>query len=223
LTKADEIALIRDRAQSFASRRIGLVWPDIVTEDTVEMPGYYLSAALAGLKSGVDPWNGLTRRVIQGFDGFTRSKPHFTETQLDQLASSGVWICAEDVDGTPLSRHAITTSTIDAFYREEMITRNFDSVCKKLYAVIDRFIGTTNVTQEALEQIFLSLSAHLSFMASNNQLISYSGLTVRQHDLLLDRVIASVTVGLPFAINNVELYITAGAYELKAVTGTNES
>ena len=223
LTKADEIALIRDRAQSFASRRIGLVWPDIVAEDTVEMPGYYLSAALAGLKSGVEPWNGLTRRVVQGFDDFSRAKPHFTETQLDQLASSGVWICAEDVDGTPLSRHAITTSTIDAFYREEMITRNFDSVSKKLYNIIDRYIGTTNVSQETLESIYLSLAGALSYYVSIGQMISYSGLVVKQHDLLLDRVIANVTVGLPFAVNNVELYITAGAYELTAVTGTNES
>ena len=217
-TRAEEVELIRDRAQSFASRRIGLVWPDIVTEGGLEEPGYYLSAALAGLKSGVEPQQGLTRRTIQGFDGFTRSKPRYTESQLDLMASSGVWICVEDSDGTPQSRHALTTSTINTFYSEEMMTRNFDSVSKYMYQVIDTYIGVYNVTDETLRSIYYNLRNACEYLMGKGQMINYTNITVKQHDLLLDRVVAYIDCGLPFAVNNVELFITAQAYKLDAVT-----
>lgn len=221
-TRNEEVDLIRDRAQSFSSRRVGLVWPDIVTEDTIDMPGYFLSAALAGLKSGVEPYRSLTRAVINGFDGLTRSKPRYTETQLDLMAGSGVWVCVEDSDGTVMSRHAITTSTLSAFYREEMMTRNMDSISKQLFNVIDPYIGRTNVDQRTLIDISNALDSYCRSLISSGQMITYTNLTVRQHDLLLDRVIANLDCALPFAVNNVELYITAGSYTLDAVTTTAE-
>lgn len=221
-TTAEEVNLIRNRAQSVASRRVGLVWPDIVTEGGVEMPGYYLSAALAGLKSGVEPQQGLTRRTIQGFDGFTRSKPRYTESQLDLMAGSGVWICVTDSDGTPQSRHALNTDTTNSFYSEEMMTRNFDSVSKYMYQVIDAYIGTTNVTDDTLSNIYLNLRAACDYLIGKGQMIDYTRIVVKQHDLLLDRVLAYLDVGLPFAVNNVELFITAEAYKLNAVTLESE-
>ena len=221
-TRAEEVTLIRNRAQSVASRRVGLVWPDIVTEGGVEMPGYYLSAALAGLKSGVEPQNGLTRRTIQGFDGFTRSKPRYTESQLDLMASSGVWVCVTDSDGTPQSRHALNTDTTNSFYSEEMMTRNFDSVSKYMYRVIDTYIGTSNVTQETLSSIYHNLLKACDILIGRGQMIDYTRVVVKQHDLLLDRVLAYLDVGLPFAVNNVELFITAEAYKLNAVTLESE-
>ena len=221
-TRNEEVDLIKDRAQSFSSRRIGLIWPDIVTEDGVEMPGYFLSAAVAGLKSGVEPYQGLTRYTIQGFDGMTRSKPRYTETQLDDLASSGVWICVEDSDGTVLSRHAITTNTLDIFRREEMMTRNMDSISKQLYDVIDPYIGRTNVNDNTLRAISNALEYYCGTLISGGQMITYSNLTVKQHDLLMDRVVVYLNCALPFAVNNVELYITAGAYHLNEITTSAE-
>lgn len=221
-TRAEEVNVIRNRAQSIASRRIGLVWPDIVEEGGVELPGYYLSAALAGLKSGVEPQNGLTRRTILGFDGFTRSKPRYTESQLDLMAGSGVWVCVTDSDGTPQSRHALNTDTTNSFYSEEMMTRNFDSVSKYMYQVIDTYIGTSNVTDETLQSIYHNLRAACDYLIGQGQMIDYTKIVVKQHDLLLDRVLAYLDVGLPFAVNNVELFITAEAYELNAVTLESE-
>lgn len=221
-TRAEEVNVIRARAQSVASRRVGLVWPDIVEEGGVELPGYYLCAAIAGLKSGVEPQNGLTRRTIQGFDGFTRSKPRYTESQLDLMASSGVWVCVTDSDGTPQSRHALNTDTTNSFYSEEMMTRNFDSVSKYMYRVIDAYIGTSNVTDETLLSIYHNLRAACDYLIGKGQMVDYTQITVKQHDLLLDRVLAYLDVGLPFAVNNVELYITAEAYKLNAVTLDSE-
>lgn len=221
-TRSEEVNVIRARAQSVASRRVGLVWPDIVEEGGVELPGYYLSAALAGLKSGVEPQNGLTRRTIQGFDGFTRSKPRYTESQLDLMAGSGVWICVTDSDGTPQSRHALNTDTTNSFYSEEMMTRNFDSVSKYMYQVIDTYIGTSNVTDETLQAIYSNLRVACDYLIGKGQMIDYTRIVVKQHDLLLDRVLAYLDVGLPFAVNNVELFITAEAYELNAVTLESE-
>ena len=134
------------------------------------------------------------------------------------MASSGVWICVEDSDGTPQSRHALTTSTINTFYSEEMMTRNFDSVSKYMYQVIDTYIGVYNVTDETLRSIYYNLRNACEYLIGEGQMINYTNITVKQHDLLLDRVVAYIDCGLPFAVNNVELFITAQAYKLDAVT-----
>ena len=122
---ADDIAT---RAGSFGNRRVCAVWPDRVGSGGVMQDGYYLAAALAGLASGVVPHQGLTNVEVSGFDDYTRSYKMFNETQLNRMAEAGVWIVTEDRDGTPYTRHALTTNNLDLNRKEEMIRRNVDSI-----------------------------------------------------------------------------------------------
>lgn len=222
LNRADIIEYVRDYAQSFANRRIGLVWPDTIGEAGVNLPGYMLAAGLAGLKSGVEPIQGLTRLEVAGFDDFSRARPYMTETQMNLMAGSGVWIVQEDSDGTPSSRHAINTSTVDINYREEMMTRNMDSICKYLYQIIDRYIGVTIVNQETLDSIYSELHNACQYLVYIKQMNSYDTIRVKQHDLLSDRIEAFIVASLPYATNNVELYVTAERAELNEVSTETE-
>lgn len=222
LNRADVVEYVRDYAQSFANRRIGLIWPDTIGEAGVDLPGYMLAAGLAGLKSGVEPIQGLTRLEVAGFDDFSRARPYLTETQMNLMAGSGVWIVQEDSDGTPASRHAINTSTVDINYREEMMTRNMDSICKYLYQIIDRYIGVTIVNQDTLNSIYHALTTACNYLVYIKQMNSYASIRVKQHDLLADRIEAFIVASLPYATNNVELYVTAERAELNEVSTETE-
>lgn len=215
LTKQEKINEIKRIADSFSSRRVELVWPDKVGEGGVWLPGYYLCAAIAGLMSGVQPHQGLTRVEIAGFDDYSYSSPYFTDSQLKQLAGSGVWICLTDRDGTSYTYHAVTTDMTDLNTQEEMITRNMDSLSKYFSELLAAYIGQTVINDDLIETIrrvvgfrcydLLTYSASSIGPRINDYVIN----TVEQDPLLRDRVNVQLTVELPMATNNIALYIYA--------------
>lgn len=208
---ADDIAT---RAGSFSNRRLCAVWPDQVGSAGVLQAGYYLAAALAGLASGVVPHQGLTNVEIGGFDDFSRSYKMFNETQLDRMASAGVWIATEDRDGTPYSRHALTTDNLDLNRREEMIRRNVDSISYLFLRRLRPYIGRTNATPTMVEKLRREVEQLIRFFKSNgfteelgSQLIDGSVRILRIHPLLKDRVEIVLDLVVPAPLNNIELHL----------------
>lgn len=215
MTRADQVAEICRIAGSFSSRRIELVWPDRVGEGGVMMPGYFLCAAIAGLMSGVQPHQGLTHVEVAGFDDFSRSTPYFTPAQIKQLAAGGVWVCLTSKENVPYTYHAVTTDMSDLNTQEEMITRNMDAISLYFSDLLKPYIGTTNTTDEFLEQLNLVIQfACENFSVSTNtaigpRIISYSIDSVERDALLRDHVRVLLTVELPMATNVISLYIYA--------------
>lgn len=215
MTRADQVAEICRIAGSFSSRRIELVWPDRVGEGGVSMPGYFLCAAIAGLMSGVQPHQGLTHVEVAGFDDFSRSAPYFTPAQIKQLAAGGVWVCMTSKENVPYTYHAVTTDMSDLNTQEEMITRNMDAISLYFSDLLKPYIGTTNTTDEFLDQLNLVIQfACENFSVSTNtaigpRIISYSIDSVERDALLRDHVRVLLTVELPMATNVISLYIYA--------------
>lgn len=214
-TREEQVEYVSGIAQSFANRRVILVWPDVVGEGNYTLPGTFLCAALAGLAAGSLPNQGLTRVSINGFDDLTRASEYFTETQLNKLAGSGVWIVTEDKDGTVYTRHAITTSTVDLQEREEMFTRILDYIAFQLHDILDRYIGVTNVADATLESIAADMNIFMRgvsspvYNAMGPLATDYNIVSVEQDDLLKDRVNVVVQMTLVKAINNIVLRIQA--------------
>ena len=208
---ADDVAAT---AAAFASRRICAVWPDQVGSSGVMQPGYYLAAACAGFVSGVVPHQGLTNVEIKGFDDYSRSYKLFNETQLNRMAEAGVWIVTEDRDGTPFTRHALTTSTVDLNRREEMIRRNVDSISYYFLRQLRPYIGRTNVTP-GMEQILRNRTLSIiDFLKSvgytaelGGQLIDGTIRTLRIHPLLKDRIELVLDLVVPAPLNNIEVHL----------------
>jgi hypothetical protein len=208
---ADDIA---QQAGALSSRRVVAVWPDQVGEAGVLQPGYYLAAAIAGLASGVVPQQGLTNVEVAGFDDFTRSYKYFNETQLNKLAEAGVWIVTEDRDGTPHSRHALTTDNLDLNRREEMIRRNVDSMSYLFLRRLRPYIGRTNATPSMVTLLRNQLTETISALATNgttaeigSQLIDGSIRVLRIHPLLKDRIEVILDLTVPAPLNNIELHL----------------
>jgi hypothetical protein len=208
---ADDIA---QRAGSFSSRRVVAVWPDRVGSGGRLMPGYFLAAAVGGLVSGVLPHQGLTNVEVGGFDDFTRSYALFNETQLNRLAAAGVWIVTEDRDGTPYTRHALTTDNLDLNRREEMIRRNVDSMSYLFLRRLRPFIGRTNATPAMVDELNYEVTKIINFLTRSgntaelgSQLIDGTVRILRIHPLLSDRIEIVLDLVVPAPLNNIELHL----------------
>lgn len=218
-TKDEVVADLRDQAQAFSgpgtgAGRVCMVWPDYVGTAGVTQEGYFLAAALAGLASGVVPHQGLTNVEIAGFDDFARSTEFFHESQLNDLAQGGVWICTESNIGTPYTRHALSTKIIDVNHREEMVRRNVDSMSYLFLGRLSPYIGRTNATPTMLDVLRFEINKTIKFLANNgtvpelgSQLISGKIRTLEIHPLIADRVYCVLDLVVPAPLNNIELHL----------------
>lgn len=214
LEKNEVIADLKAQAQSFADRRVVAVWPDYVGTVGNSQAGYFLCAALGGLIGSVAPHQPLTNIEVKGFDDYSRTYQLFSETQIDDLDDAGVWIVTEDRDGTPHTRHALTTDTTDVNSREEMIRRNVDSISYLFLRRLRPFIGRTNVTPSMLDKLRAEVRKTILFLKSNNftqelgsQLIDGTIRSLYIHPLLADRVVIVVDLQVPAPLNNIELHL----------------
>jgi len=205
---------IVQQAGSLSNRRVCAVWPDQVGEAGTVQPGYYLSAALAGLVSGVVPHQPLTNVEVAGFDDYSRSYKYFNETQLNRLAEAGTWIVTEDKDGTPFTRHGLTTDNLDLNRREEMIRRNVDSMSYLFLRRLRPFIGRTNAQDGMVRRLRYEIKTLILFLSTNgftdelgSQLISGTIRTLQIHPLLKDRIEIVLDLVVPAPLNNIELHL----------------
>jgi hypothetical protein len=208
---ADQIS---GKAAVFASRRIVTLWPDTVGSGGLTFPGYHLCAALAGLRSGVAPNQGLTNMQISGFDDLSRTHDLFNGTQLNTMAESGVWIVTENDDQVVITRHALNSiAADDVLQDEEMVRVNVDSMAKVFRSSVEDLIGVSNVTPSTLDLIELRLKGvieqfkEIRIERIGGQLIEGEILEVRQHAVLKDRVVADLELTVPVPLNNLEIHL----------------
>lgn len=218
LTKTELATVQAAKPGLFSSRRAYLVWPDQLGDAGLTVKGYFLCAALAGLRSGVLPHAGLTNVELIGFDDLSRVDPFFSANQLDTMAASGYWIVIKDNnDGSVYTRHQLSTGNQDSlFEKEQNITTNLDDISKLFLARMKQFIGRGNVTPTMIDIIrgeILAVIALLKNTVTSARLgPQVLGATIKEldvHPTLRDRVVARIELELPFPLNNIELHLIA--------------
>ncbi len=216
LTK-DEIATAYGQLSgNFGDRRVTHIWPDVVDVDGVEVKGFYLCCAYAGLRSSVAPHRGLTNTQLVGFTDVSRSTEFFGGAQLDIMAGMGTCIITQSPDGEIYCRHQLTTGNYeDLNEREESITTNADSISAYLLSAFEPYIGRTNMTPDFINFLDSQLQASLETIKSNDveglgpQLLD-EGTEIqelRQHTIFKDRGVARVTLGMPYPFNNFDIHL----------------
>lgn len=208
-TTSEQAATLASIAGSYANRRVRVVFPDNVKNGTVVQEGYQVAAALAGLRSGVVPQQGLTNVQVLGFTDLTESVVQFTADDLNTLAASGVWIVTQSVVGaTPYVRHQLTSDQSSLNTSEDSITTNVDSISYGLQAELEPFIGVYNINPTTIDVITAAIDGQLNFRLTQtftaragNQLTSYKILSVAQDPLFFDRINVSVQLGVPYPLN----------------------
>lgn len=201
-------------ADTYNYRRIRNVFPDYATSLGVEKPGYYVAAALAGLRSAVVPHQGLTNYAIAGFDDVTTAVTTFNDDQLDQLADAGYWIVTQDVAGVgPVyTRHQLTTDRSDLNMQEDSITTNYDDISYGLMEIIAPYSGTYNINESTILLISTALKQKLNNYMSNtftqkagNQLIDYKITKIQKSPVFQDKLEINVELTLPYPLNIVSM------------------
>lgn len=221
LTATEEADVLAINAGSWGDRRVRATWPDRIESSGTVQEGYFLNCALAGLCSGVLPHQGLTHLEIVGFTDVGRTTDKFNRDQLDKMALGGTFIVTQDLTGADTSlgqiyaRHAVTTGSYDDInQREEMITRNVDSISYRFKDHFKPFIGVTNVTPVIQGRLSLetgnlirTLQTEAETANLGGQLISATIVELRPHITLRDRYVLKLNCVVPYAFNNFEIHL----------------
>lgn len=216
LSATEEAAAVARNAGAWGDRRIRAVWPDVIESSGTLMEGYHLCAALAGLRSGILPHQGMTRLQVVGFTSLPRTIDKFNRAQLDNLAGSGTWIVTQNrTTGQVYTRHAVTTASYDDLnQREEMVTTNVDSISFRIQAHFEPFIGVTNITPSNQARLELELGKIIRKLQTEGystelggQLIDATIVEFGPHAIFEDRYLLVLDAQIPKPFNNMEVHI----------------
>jgi hypothetical protein len=219
LNAAQEAEALARVSGAWGNRRIRSTWPDRIESSGTVMDGVFMNCALAALTAGVLPHQGLTNLQILGFTDVARTTSKFSGDQLDLMALSGTWIVTQDIVpaggvGDVFTRHAVTTGDYDDVnQREEMLTRNVDSISFRFKDTMEPFIGIANVTPTMQAKIDLLASNLIRELKGNStellggQLIEGTIVDLRPSTVFADRFVLKIDIDPPYPFNNLELYL----------------
>jgi hypothetical protein len=202
---------------SYMNRRVRVVFPDTYKMDGVTKQGYFLAAALAGLRSGVVPHQGLTNTQILGADDLSKVVHVYNQEQLNVMAEAGIWIAAQTAVGAvPYVRHQLTTDATNLNTSEDSITTNVDSISYSLKSVLSPYIGKYNINPVNIQVIRDAIISELNFRATQtftvragNQLVSFTPATdillIQQDPTYKDRIDVQVRLNVPYPLNYISL------------------
>lgn len=217
LTPAEVAKVYAQRAGQYHDKRVRLVWPPQVEINNTEQPGYYLAAALAGVRSGVLPHQGLTNVDLRGFDGMALTTEYLKESDLNTMAVQGVWIVTQDINTMEVfTRHQLTTAGYDDVKRrEDSVISNWDSISYRLRNLYRQYIGTSNLTTEFIAWFRLQVERDLDAIAAATggdlfrgpQIVNYEILSFGVDPILPDTLVARIRFTGPTPMNNFDLYM----------------
>ena len=215
---------IQSKASGYGGPLVRYVWGDLKYSNGTNVEGFYIAAALAGLRSGSYAHASLTRVALAGFEAEVARK-QFTRSQLDILSGGGVWaVVKSDTESKIFSRHAVTTADYDDILnREESCVANMHSLAYDLHAKLDPYVGQGNVTETffdilrteistwIVEKIDYQPTRELGGPLRNGSVLK----DVRQHAFQKDRIIIDILALVPVPGNvlqaNLNTYIDLSA------------
>ena len=219
------IDYITERSEKFASRRVVNVWVDKPIYDTIEygmvqLSNFFVAAEIAGLRSAVQPQQGLTNTQVASVSSAPSMYTKFTEDNLDDVAQDGTWIITQDYeDGSVYIRHQLTTdSNNGAMYYEDSVGTNLDEISYAVNSVLYKYIGKKNANLSTVQEIYNEV---FSLLFSRTKaapeiligpaLLGFSGLTVAIDSTYKDRINVDVNLELPLPLNSIVVTLKAYA------------
>ena len=197
-------------------RRIHNIFPQTYTDgngNTVN--GYFLCAALAGLRSGSVPHQSLTNTQVIGPSAVPIVTATYSNTMLNQIAAAGVWIITQSPSGgVCYTRHQLTGDNTTYSYREDSVTANVDSISYGLQSALAPFIGPYNITPALILQIRAIIDAELAFYLTGtytpragNQILSYVINSIVTDPANPEMLNITITLAVPYPFNYLTLQL----------------
>jgi hypothetical protein len=220
LTRREQAQSIAANSSRLGSRRVVNTWPDVLRDGAETVAGYYGSAAIAGLKSGVAPHQPVTNVILNGFTKADRSTPYFSLSELNIAAQGGTWIIDQEADqngiaGGIFNRHQLTTDYTDDNMAEVSITTNLDSISKIIREDLKQFIGQWNnhpFFQQLLKTRMVDRLTYLQGYAvtvkAGPQLLDFKIVKLATDPLIRTRVNVEIDLTLPYPVNVIQVKLT---------------
>ena len=173
----------------------------------VPVPGYYISACVAGMVSGLPVQQGFTNYAMGGdIKELYGSNFSFTEAQLDKIASGGNYIMSQSNVVAPIvSRHQLTTDNRSVEKQELSIVKALDYVAKFVRDGVSPYIGTYNITPAFIKLVKTVLNAHGTFLRSNGIVADLKVLKVEQNVNQKDQILVDLNVLVQYPVNYIKM------------------
>ena len=182
---------VDNAAKSIAAARVLVAYPNRLAyynpavNRSVEVDGYYLAAAYAGILEGNPVNQALTRQQVLGFSGLPSTITRLcTKTFKDKLSGSGVAVAEIDRQNRLVVRHGVSTDMSNVITREVSITRARDFLFESLQIGLDSsgLIGSP-IDDEMTTRVKGAVAGILETLTQAEAIISYANLQVRQQTL----------------------------------------
>jgi len=197
-------------AGQFASRRVFLTAFDsvdtIVNGISFNVPGYYVSAAIAGMIAQQAPQQPFTNLAIAGFSKVYGTDDTFTENQLDTVADGGRYVIVNQ-SGAIASRHQRSTATLSIESRELSITKAIDFIAKGLRSLNKNYIGRFVITPGFLDQLTMVNQGFLLSQEQAGTVTSAELNAVLQDEDAPDTVLIEIQVQPAYPCNKINITI----------------
>ncbi len=178
----------QNAAASIDSHRVVLAYPykmnyyNGFNNQNLEVAGYYLATAYAGLASSTGVQNSLTKKQINSFSGIPATvQAQMTNIYKNTLSNGGVAVTEMARDSRLVIRHGTTTDTSTIQSRELSLVRSKDTMVTMIQDTIDAagLIGTP-IDDTTPINIKGVISGVLERAISTDIIVAYNDLKVRQ-------------------------------------------
>ena len=200
------------QGNSYNSRRTFMVYCD--NADTsidgvvTPVPGYYTTAAIAGMVAEQAPQQPFTRVSMTGFSKVYGTDDTFSENQMDTIADGGRYILINQ-GGRIASRHQRSTKSTSIEARELSITKAIDFLAKGLRATNRVYIGRYVINPGFIDQLVMSNEGYLARVVQAGVVNSASLNSVLQDSSAPDTVLIEVTVAPAYPCNKIRITIVS--------------
>lgn len=228
-TPESQAAYVAGVSAALGSRRAVNVWVEngtrIIDGVRTVIPNKYVAAEVAGLRSAVIPWQGLTLTEINAITDAPAMYTRYTNSLLNTVAAAGTFIITQEAEsGGVFIRHQLTTQSNEgSLAYEDSIGVSLDSISFKIKDALNVFVGRKNVTRQTLEEIYDATWTILNDATTSSAIADYgpqlNGFTnkagernkidVAAHPTLKDRVQVYARLLMPLPLNTLEVVLDA--------------
>jgi hypothetical protein len=228
-TPESQAAYVADVSAALGSRRAVNVWVEngtrIIDGVRTVIPNKYVAAEVAGLRSAVIPWQGLTLTEINSITDAPAMYTRYTNTLLNTVAAAGTFIVTQEAEsGGVFIRHQLTTQSNEgSLAYEDSIGVSLDAISFQVKDALNVFVGRKNVTRQTLDEIYDSVWTILNGATTSSAIADYgpqlNGFTnkagernkidVAAHPTLKDRVQVYARLLMPLPLNTLEVILDA--------------
>lgn len=217
-----QVDILTSRLGPVTSKRLVMVYPGTcAAQGFLDLPGYYLSAAIAGMLAVFEPHRPKNNILLAGITSISTSNlGFFSDSQIDELSDSGYFVLVQDTsDSAPYCVHQVTVAYEDYAETQELgelsVLNNYDYVSKFLGKALEPFVGSWNVTPQAISTIHATLDAALIRLQSDwtdiigSPVLNYTIENVSVSESSRGTINVSVSVRIPRVLNTIVLEIVS--------------